>query len=142
MDFSILSVNNEVTMNEKIYGVFEISYQRSEGFSSTKHKSLVNQALYLNGVDKIAHLTTRDTYDNKEDALNRAADLRFRNRDERHSTCRLTALGLWSSRFVVHEVKMVNNEGVWVMSKNEIAKLEQDPLYTQYKEWIERNCKV
>lgn len=118
-------------MAEKIYGVFEFSYQDKRNRADALAKQKVWQALRDDGIDNVG-FTTYEFASDKLTAQKIAEKNREWNKPSR-STSRCVQLGLSRRAVVVHECTVEDRTGYWKLSKKDYEAACQHELYLRMK---------
>lgn len=118
-------------MAEKIYGIFEFSWQGRNGRAPELAKQKVWQALRDDSIHNLGFTTFKFTTD-KFEAQQMACKIREWN-SPRNSTSRGVQLGLWHHGVLVHECTVEGSMGYWKLSNKDYEAATQHELYRRLK---------
>lgn len=118
-------------MAEKVYGVFEYSWEASKTRSDRLAEKKAWQALRDDGVEDIGFTTDKFTTD-KFKAQEMASEIREWNSMKR-STSRVVQLGPYRRAVIVHECTVEGRTAYWKLSSKEYEAATQHPLYIRLK---------
>lgn len=118
-------------MAEKIYGVFEFSWEAGKKRGDELAKQKAWQALRDDSIENLGFTTFKFTTD-KFEAQEMCRKIREWNSPKR-STSRGVQLGLWHHGVLVHECTVEGRTGYWKLSNKDYEAATQHELYRRLK---------
>ena len=118
-------------MAEKIYGVFEITWEAGKKRTDELAIQKAWQALRDDGIKNLGFATFKFTTDKSKA---QAMCHKFRELNTpKNSTSRGIQLGLWHNCYLVHECMVEGRTGYWKLSKKDYEAATQHKLYRRLK---------